>query len=113
MDSRLGESAIAPAPGAAIGSPPGAYYAQTVDRNAVGVFAHRRRPLEDNVAAARFLAALARATGDPAFRARAERALVATLTPEALEHQGSWLGGALLALDDLGAVPWTDERPSR
>ena len=84
----------------------GAYYAQTADPNAVGVFAHRRQPLEDNVAAARFLAALARITGEPGFRARAERILTAALTPDSLDHQGFWLGGALLALDDIGAVPW-------
>ncbi|HEY6175920.1 MAG TPA: hypothetical protein VIX73_15815, partial [Kofleriaceae bacterium] len=84
----------------------GAYYAQTADPNAVGVFAHRRQPLEDNVAAARFLAALARVTGEPGFRTRAERVLAAALTPDSLDHQGFWLGGALLALDDIGAVPW-------
>jgi len=87
----------------------GAYYAQTVDDNAVGVFAHRRQPLEDNLAAARFFAALGRATHDAAFRARAERTLAAVLTPEALEHQGSWLGAVLLALDDIGAVPWPNQ----
>jgi len=32
--------------------------------------------------------------------------LTAALTPDALDHQGFWLGGVLLALDDLGAVPW-------
>jgi uncharacterized protein YyaL (SSP411 family) len=86
----------------------GAYYAQTADANAVGVFARRRRPLEDNVAAARFLAALGRAAGDAALHARAERTLAASLTPDALDHQGSWLGAALIALDDVGAVPWPD-----
>jgi len=84
----------------------GAYFAQTADPNAVGVFAHRRRPLDDNTAAARFLAALAGTTADPAYRARAERTLTAALTPDALDHQGFWLGGVLLALDDIGAVPW-------
>jgi hypothetical protein len=61
------------------------------------------------LAAARFLAALGRATHDAAFRARAERTLAAVLTPEALEHQGSWLGAVLLALDDIGAVPWPNQ----
>jgi hypothetical protein len=28
------------------------------------------------------------------------------LTPEALDHQGPWAGAVLLALDDVGAVPW-------
>jgi hypothetical protein len=32
--------------------------------------------------------------------------LVATLLPDALEHEGFWLGVVLLALDDIGAVPW-------
>ena len=86
----------------------GAYWAQTVDQDAVGVFAHRRQPLEDNLAAARLLAALGRATGEPALRAQAERTLTAVLTPEALDRQGPWLGAALLALDDVGAVPWPD-----
>src|SRR5262249_35352290 len=84
----------------------GAYYAQTADHNAVGVFARRRQPLEDNAAAARFLAALARAAGEPALRTRGGRALPAALTPDALEHQGGWLGVVLLALDDVGAIPW-------
>ena len=56
---------------------------------------------------ARLLAALARADRDPALPARAERTLAAVLTPEAIDHRGSWLGAALLALDDVGAVPWT------
>jgi hypothetical protein len=77
----------------------GAYFAQTIDANAVGVFAHRRQPLEDNLAAARFLAAL----GD---KPRAAHVLAAVLTPEALDHQGPWAGAVLLALDDVGAVPW-------
>jgi hypothetical protein len=66
------------------------------------------KSLEDNVAAARFLAALGRAAGDAVLRGRAERALAASLTPDALDHQGSWLGAALAALDDVGAVPWPD-----
>ncbi|HEX3766016.1 MAG TPA: DUF255 domain-containing protein [Kofleriaceae bacterium] len=86
----------------------GAYWAQTVDPNAVGVFAHRRQPLEGNLAAARLLAALARATGRPALRTQAERTLTAVLTPEALDHEGAWLGAVLLALDDIGAVPWPE-----
>jgi uncharacterized protein YyaL (SSP411 family) len=86
----------------------GAYWAHTIDPNAVGVFAHRRQPLDDNLAAARLLAALGRATGEPARRAHAERTLTAVLTPEALDHEGAWLGAALLALDDVGAVPWPD-----
>jgi uncharacterized protein YyaL (SSP411 family) len=84
----------------------GAYWDETADKNAVGVFARRRQPLEDNVAAARFLAALARITHDATQKARAERTLVATLLPDALEHEGFWLGVVLLALDDIGAVPW-------
>src|SRR5262249_7318302 len=44
----------------------GAYWAQTADANAVGVFARRRQPLEENLAAARFLAAL----GKPAWKAK-------------------------------------------
>ena len=43
-----------------------------------------------------------------ALRAHAERTLTAVLTPEALDHQGPWLGAALLALDDVGAIPWPD-----
>jgi uncharacterized protein YyaL (SSP411 family) len=87
----------------------GAYWAQTADRNAVGVFAHRRQPLEDNLAAARLLVALGRVTNEPTLRTQAERTLTAVLTPEALDHQGPWLGAALLALDDVGAVPWPDQ----
>jgi hypothetical protein len=37
-----------------------------------------------------------------ARRAHADR----VAHPDAVDHQGFWLGGVLLALDDIGAVPW-------
>ena len=82
----------------------GAFWAHTPDRNAVGVFARTRQPFEENVTAARLFAALARLTGERAFHDRAERILAAVAMPDALDHQGAWLGELLLALDDVGAL---------
>jgi hypothetical protein len=84
----------------------GAYFAHTPDPSAAGVFARRERPFSPNVAAARFLAALARATGDTQYRDRARRVLAAVASPRAVADQGRMLGELLLALDEAGVFPW-------
>jgi hypothetical protein len=90
-----------------LGSPDsGAFWGHTPDPAAAGVFARRDRPFTANLAAARFLAALARATGDQAHRDRGQQVLRSLLTPAALESRGRLLGDLLLALDELVLYPW-------
>jgi uncharacterized protein YyaL (SSP411 family) len=79
----------------------GGFFAATPDPGAVGVFAARRKPFEDNVMAARFLARLGRLTGAPAYRAAATRAIGAVASGPALEERGRMIGDLLLALDEL------------
>jgi uncharacterized protein YyaL (SSP411 family) len=85
----------------------GGFFASTIDRDAVGVFAHRRIPFEDNVTAIRVLAELGR-NGDELDRAAdaaaAERALQAIARPEAIRGQGRMIGDFLLAIEDLKAL---------
>jgi uncharacterized protein len=88
----------------------GAYWSNTPDPAAAGVFARRDRSFPHNVVAARFLAALARVTGEAAYRDRARRALAAVLTPRALTDRGRMVGEVLLALDECGAYPWDAAR---
>jgi uncharacterized protein len=84
----------------------GSFFDTTPDPAAVGVFAIRQRSFTHNLGAARFYAALARATGDGAARDRGARVLAATMTPKALDDRGRMLGEVLLTLDDLGLVAW-------
>jgi uncharacterized protein YyaL (SSP411 family) len=95
-------------PGAA-----GGFFASTPDPNAVGVFAARRKPFEDNVMAVRFLVRLARlgqrdqSTGDPspqALREAVRRALPALLARQAIEDRGRMIGDLLLTLDEVRAL---------
>ena len=84
----------------------GAYFAKSLDPSAVGIFARRSRPFDSNLAAARFLATLARVTGDTVHRDRARRALAAALTPRSLTERGRMVGELLLACDEAGVFPW-------
>jgi uncharacterized protein YyaL (SSP411 family) len=84
----------------------GAFWDRTPDPAAAGVFARRTRPFVHNVAAARFFAALARVTGDVAWKQRGLRTLAAVCTPRAVDERGRMIGELVLALDELGAVPW-------
>jgi uncharacterized protein len=86
----------------------GAYFAHTLDPRAVGVFARRERPFSHNVLAARFLAALGRATSDNALTDRARRVVSGISTPRAVAAQGRVLGEFLLVLDAIGVFPWPD-----
>ncbi len=86
----------------------GGFYASTPDPAAVGVFAVRRKPFEDNVTALRFLARLARQTRRPDEKARCQKAIAGTLaaiaTPEAIKSRGRVLGDFLLALEETRGV---------
>lgn len=78
----------------------GAYWGHTPDPDAFGVFARRRRPFDANALAARFLAALHRATGDTEYQSRARQVLAAIAG--ALPAQGRMIGDYLLALHEAG-----------
>jgi len=85
----------------------GGLFAATKDPNAVGVFATRRVPFEDNVTAVRMLSHLARAL--PAaeakkYSAAIDRVLRATSTPEEIKSRGRMIGDYLLALEESKGV---------
>jgi uncharacterized protein YyaL (SSP411 family) len=82
----------------------GGFYAGTKDPDAVGVFAARRKPFEDNVAAIRMLARLARTTKDAKYGRAIAAALRAIATPDAIKERGRMIGDFLLALDETRGV---------
>jgi uncharacterized protein len=83
----------------------GGFYAHTADPEAVGVFAERRKPLEENGLTARFLLQLHRhldgdgSTATP-YREAALRALAALGDPESIAPEGRIVGTYLLALEE-------------
>jgi uncharacterized protein YyaL (SSP411 family) len=85
----------------------GGFFASTPDPDAVGVFAARRKPFEDNIAAVRFLARLASIARDrndtravERYRAAIAGTLRAVATPDAIKARGRVLGDFLLALEE-------------
>jgi uncharacterized protein YyaL (SSP411 family) len=86
----------------------GGFYAHTADPDAVGVFAARRKPFEDNVMAIRFLARRVRAGGIAGATDAYERAIAgairAVATPEEIKNRGRMLGDFLLALEESRGV---------
>ena len=84
----------------------GSFWDRTPDPAASGVFTRRARSLTPNLMAARFFAVLARVTGDASWKERGRRVLAAVCTPRALDDRGRMLGEVLLALDEVGAIPW-------
>lgn len=89
--------------------PAGGFFAHTQDPAAVGVFAERRRPFDENAAAARFLLELHRqldhdAEGLP-YAPAAERTLRTISAPDMVQGQGRVLGEYLSALAELAATP--------
>ena len=79
----------------------GGFFASTADPDAVGVFATRRKPFEDNVTALRLLARLARSSArDPRYPAAIAGTLRAIATPDAIKGRGRVLGDFLLALEE-------------
>jgi uncharacterized protein YyaL (SSP411 family) len=82
----------------------GAYFGATKDGDAVGVFARRRVPFEDNVTAIRLLVKLARLGSEerrPAYAAAAERVLAGIASPEEIRGRGRMIGDFLLAIDEV------------
>ncbi len=82
----------------------GGLFASTKDPDAVGIFAQRRVPFEDNVMALRMLVRVARATGDAKYKAAIDRVLGAISTPEEIKARGRMLGDYLLALEETKGV---------
>ncbi len=82
----------------------GGFFAHGKDPAAVGVFASRLKPFEDNVAMLRVLARLARALPADAakYRRAIDRTLRAIATPDAIKERGRMVGDFLVALDELG-----------
>lgn len=82
----------------------GGFFAHTEDPHAVGVFATRRKPVEENGLAARFLVGLHRhLDGDgrvqTPYREAAERALAAVGDAETIAGEGRIIGQLLLGLE--------------
>jgi len=79
----------------------GGFYASTPDPNAVGAFAVRRKPFEDDVMAVRFLALLDRVTSTHEHADAIGRTLTIVTRPDAVDARGRMIGDLLLALDDV------------
>jgi uncharacterized protein YyaL (SSP411 family) len=60
---------------------------------------------DESVALARFGNRLSRATDAPAYRVLAEGSLRWALPPDTVQRRGSYVGGLLLAMDELGREP--------
>ncbi|HEY8077669.1 MAG TPA: hypothetical protein VIF62_26265, partial [Labilithrix sp.] len=82
----------------------GGFFAATVDPDAVGVFAARRVPMDDNVMAIRFLAHLAKASPDKKYAVAIDRTLRAATDPVQIKARGRFLGDLLLALEESKGV---------
>lgn len=84
----------------------GGFWAHTEDPQAVGVFAQRRKPSEENGLAAVFLMELHRysdgdGTLETPYAEAARRALVAVAQPELLREHGRIIGRVLLGLGSV------------
>lgn len=87
----------------------GGFFAHSRDPGAVGVFAERRKPIEDNALAARFLLELHRQIDHlPAPSPHADaaiRTLRAVSDPQAIADEGRMLGQYALALTEATFTP--------
>lgn len=84
----------------------GGFFAHTLDDAAVGIFAERRKPFEDNVLMLRVLARIAKQSPDKAlaYSRSIARGLRAVATPDAIKERGRFVGDFLLALDETLGV---------
>jgi uncharacterized protein len=82
----------------------GGLFASSKDSSAVGVFAVRRVPFEDNALAVRFLARLGGAAPSAKLTTAVDRVLRALARPEQIKARGRFLGDFLLALDESKAM---------
>ncbi|HEY0138285.1 MAG TPA: DUF255 domain-containing protein [Nannocystis sp.] len=87
----------------------GGFFAHTLDPNAVGVFAERRKPLEENALAARFMLELHRQVDhlpDPGPHGDAAIAtLRAVSDPSRVREEGRMIGQYALALAEASFTP--------
>jgi uncharacterized protein YyaL (SSP411 family) len=79
----------------------GGFFASTPDPNAVGAFAVRRKPFEDDVMAVRFLALLDHLTSTREHADAIGRTLAVVTRPDVVDARGRMIGDLLLALDDV------------
>lgn len=89
----------------------GLLWVSTIDPAASGVFSRREHPFSQNTLAARFLAELAAVPGVSEaqrnlYRTRARALLAALSVPSQLAAQGRLIGDYVLALEEVGALPW-------
>jgi len=77
----------------------GGFFAHTADPSAVGVFAQRQKPLEQNAVLAELMLELSQRAGDDARRERALDALRDVAVPAAIARQGRKVGALVLALE--------------
>jgi uncharacterized protein YyaL (SSP411 family) len=82
----------------------GGFFSSTPDPDAVGVFATRRKPFEDDVMAIRFLARMQRLSPNDATRDAIARAIPVVATRQAIEDRGRMVGDLLLALEETKGV---------
>ena len=82
----------------------GAFFGSSKDPDAVGVFATRRTPFEENVLAIRFFAKVARESKDAKHKVTIARALRAVSDPTEIKGRGRWLGDYLMALEETKGV---------
>jgi len=84
----------------------GGFFAHTADDAAVGIFAERRKPFEDNVLMLRVLARIAKQSPDKtATYSRAiARGLRAIATPDAIKERGRFLGDFLSMMEETKSV---------
>lgn len=86
----------------------GGFFAHSKDPAAVGVFAQRRKPVEENGTTARFLVALHRYRREqPRYREAAQRALQALGDQQTVRGEGRIIGSYLLGLEAL-SLPTLD-----
>jgi uncharacterized protein YyaL (SSP411 family) len=78
----------------------GGFWSSTPDPNAVGIFAVRRKPFEDDVMALRMLARVARSARADSYRDAISRSMRVVATREAVSERGRMIGDFLLALDE-------------
>ncbi len=77
----------------------GGFFAHTADPSAVGVFAQRQKPLEQNAVMAELMLELSQRASDDARRDRALAALRDVAVPAAITRQGRKVGALVLALE--------------
>jgi len=82
----------------------GGFFSSTPDPDAIGVFATRRKPFEDDVMAIRFLARMQRLVPSDATKDAIAHAIPVVSTRQAIADRGRMVGDLLLALDETKGV---------